>query len=182
MVKKCILVLTGSPRIGGNSDLLAEAFVKGATGAGHEVIRCDAGRKNILGCKACDTCFSKGQPCSFDDDFNGIAALMEKADSIVFVTPLYWFTFSAQLKAAIDKMYSFIIGEKALTIKESMLLVCGGEDDEAIFDGIIDTYKQIASYQNWTDRGQLLVPGVLNKGDILATKYLAAAEKMGHNV
>jgi multimeric flavodoxin WrbA len=156
--------------------------MKGATEAGHEVIQCDAGRKNIMGCKACDTCYSKGKPCSFDDDFNSIAPLMEKADIIVFVTPLYWFTFPAQLKAAIDKMYSFIIGGKELKIKESMLLVCGEDADESVFNGIVNTYKRISCYQKWTDRGHLVVPGVLNKGDILSTEYLVIAEKMGHTI
>lgn len=181
-MKKNIVVLTGSPRTGGNSDLLAEAFMKGASEAGHEVVKCEAGKKNIIGCKACDTCYSKGKPCTFDDDFNRIAPLIEKADMIVFVTPLYWFTFPAQLKAAIDKTYSFIIGGKELKIKESMLLVCGEDDDESAFDGIISTYKRIAYYQKWTDRGQLIVPGLLNKGDILSTKYLAVAEKMGNDI
>ena len=180
-MKKSILVLTGSPRVGGNSDLLADAFIEGAANAGHDVIKCAVGKKNIMGCKACDTCYSKGKPCSFDDDFNSIAPLMEKADVIVFITPLYWFTFSTQLKAAIDKMYSFIIGRKELKIKESLLLVCGEDDDESAFDDIISTYKRIANYQKWTDRGQLIVPDVLNKGDILSTKYLILAEKMGHN-
>lgn len=181
-MKKNILVLTGSPRVGGNSDVLADAFIKGATKAGHEVVKCEAGKKNIMGCKACNACYSKGKPCLFDDDFNSIAPLMEKTDVIVFVTPLYWSTFSAQLKAAIDKMYSFIIGGKELKIKESMLLVCGEADDESQFNGIISTYKLIADYQKWTDRGNLIVPGVSNKGDILSTKYLALAEKMGYDI
>lgn len=181
-MKKNILVLTGSPRIGGNSDLLADAFIKGANKAGHEVVKCEVGKKNIMGCKACDTCYSKGKPCSFDDDFNSIAPHIEKADAIIFITPLYAFSFPTQLKAVIDKHYSFIIGEKKLNIKESMLLVCGGDDDESVFDGIISTYKQIAYYQKWTDRGRLIVPGVLNKGDILSTKYLALAEELGNNI
>lgn len=181
-MKKNILILTGSPRVGGNSDLLADAFIKGATKAGHDVIKCEVGNKNIMGCKACDTCYSKGKPCSFDDDFNSIAPLMEKADVIVFTTPLYWFTFPTQLKAVIDKMYSFIIGGKELKIKESMLLVCGEDNDESVFDGIVTTYKMIAQYQKWTDRGNLIVPGVLNKGDILSTKYLVLAENMGQNI
>ena len=181
-MQKSILVLTGSPRVGGNSDLLAKAFIKGATEAGHEVVQCEAGKKNIMGCKACDTCYSKGKPCSFDDDFNHIAPLMEKADAIVFVTPLYWCTFPAQLKAAIDKMYSFIIGGKQLKIKESMLLVCGEEKDEIVYSGIISTYEQIACYQKWTDKGHLIVPGVLNKGDVLSTNYLAVAEQLGHDI
>lgn len=181
-MKKNILVLTGSPRTGGNSDLLADAFIKGATRAGHDVVKCKAGNKNIMGCKACDTCFSNGKPCSFDDDFNSIAFLIERADVIIFTTPLYGFTFSTQLKAVIDRMYSFIIGKKELKIKESMLLVCGGANDESKFDGIISTYRMIAQYQKWTDRGNLIVPGVLNKGDIAATNYLILAEEMGNAI
>lgn len=181
-MKKNILVLTGSPRVGGNSDLLADAFIKGAIETGHEVVKCNVGRKNIMGCKACDTCYSKGKPCTFDDDFNDIAPLIEKADVIVFSTPLYWFTFPTQVKAVIDKTYSFIIGKKEIKTKESILLVCGEENDESVFDGIVSTYKHIVNYQKWTDRGHLIVPGVLNKGDVLSTNYLALAEKMSHAI
>jgi hypothetical protein len=63
-----------------------------------------------------------------------------------------------------------------------MFMVCGEADVEAAFDGIIGTYKMIADYQKWTDRGHLIVPGVYNKGDILTTKYLALAEEMGQNI
>lgn len=77
-------------------------------------------------------------------------------------------------------MYAFIIGGKKLKIKESMLLVCGEEADEAVFDGIIGSYKRIANYQQWTDKGHLIVPGVLNREDVLSTRYLALAEKMGY--
>ncbi len=179
---KNILVLTGSPRVSGNSDLLADAFIKGAEQAGHDVINCAVGRKNIMGCTGCDTCYSKGMPCSFDDDFNDIAPLFEKAEMIVFVTPLCWFTFSTQLKAAIDKIRSFYIGKKELKIKESMLMVCGATRDDTHYEGIISSYKSITRYLNWTDRGHLIVPGVLKKGDILSTDYLALAERMGHNI
>jgi multimeric flavodoxin WrbA len=181
-MKKNILVLTGSPRVGGNSDLLADAFIKGATKAGHDVIKCEVGNKNILGCKACNTCYSKGKPCSFDDDFNSIALLIEKADTIVFSTPIYSFTFPSQLKAVLDKMYSFLVGRKELKIKESMLLVCGGADDEAKFDGIVNTYRRIAQFVKWADRGTLIVPGVLNRKDVSSTRYLSLAEEMGHTI
>jgi multimeric flavodoxin WrbA len=181
-VKKNVLVLTGSPRTGGNSDLLATAFIKGATQAGHDVVECQVGQKNIMGCKACDTCYSTGKPCTFDAEFNSIAPLLEKAEAIVFITPLYWFTFPTQIKAVIDKMYAFIIGGKKLKINESMLLVCGEATEEAYFDSIVNTYRMIAGFQKWTDRGQLIVPGVLNKGDVLSTNYLDLAEKMGHNI
>ena len=181
-MKKNILVLTGSARVGGNSDLLADAFIKGATQAGHEVVKYEVGNKNIKGCTACNTCFSKGTPCSFQDDFNNIAPYIEKADMLVFATPLYWYNFPSQLKAVIDKLYSFFIGKKKLNIKESALLVCGEEKNESAFDAIISTYKLIHSYLKWADRGQLVVPGVFKKGDILSTDYLVRAEKMGSNI
>ena len=120
---KNILILTGSPRVGGNSDLMADAFQKGAESAGHKVVRYEAGRNAILPCRACEACFSNGKACVWDDRFsNELAPLIEEADVIVLATPLYWFTFPAQLKAAIDKMYSFIIGERNIAGKEAFLL------------------------------------------------------------
>ena len=110
-MKKKILVLTGSPRNGGNSDLMADAFIKGARAAGHEVVKVKTDEKNVRGCKACCACYSKGAACVIDDDFNEIAPHLENADVIAMVTPVYWYTFSAQLKAVIDRMYALCVGE-----------------------------------------------------------------------
>lgn len=181
-MKKNILVLTGSARVGGNSDLMADAFIKGAITAGHEVVKCEAGRKTIKGCIACDKCFSNGTACIFNDDFNEIATYIEKADMIVFATPMYWYTFPSQLKGVIDKLYSFIVGEKKLNVTDCMLLVCGEDADVSNFDGIIRTYQIFTSYLKWADKGQLIIPGVFNKGDILSTDYLVRAEEMGNNI
>lgn len=178
-MSKKILVLTGSPRKGGNSDLLADAFIQGAARSGHIVERFDAGRKKIMGCKACNTCFKKGNACSFDDDFNSLASLLEKADAVVFVTPLYWFTFTAQLKAAIDKMYSFTLVQRPLPIKECMLLACAETENEAEFNGLITSYQHIAAYQEWQDKGFLIATKVSEIGDILQTDALAKAERLG---
>lgn len=110
-MSKRILILTGSPRKGGNSDLMADAFAKGASEPGNIVVRFDTAHKHIQGCRACDNCFSKGKACVFNDDFNELASLMAESDAIVFCTPLYWYSFPTQMKAAIDKFYSFCIGK-----------------------------------------------------------------------
>ena len=65
---KNILIVTGSPRVGGNSDILAEAFAKGAMEAGHSVKTFAAGRADIKPCKVCDACKAAGK-CIFEDDF-----------------------------------------------------------------------------------------------------------------
>ncbi len=182
--KKNILVLTGSPRRNGNSDRMADAFIKGALSVGHEVTKFETAKKEIGGCKACKTCWSKGKPCSFRDDFDELAPLLEAADVIVFSTPLYWFGFTAQIKSAIDRMYAYIgkSCKRPLKIKESLLLVCGADDEMKIFDGIIATYKEIAHYMKWEDKGVLAVPKVNEKGDIGATDALVKAEGYGKSL
>jgi len=181
-MSKNILVLTGSPRKGGNTDKLADAFITGAQQAGHTTVKFTTADKNIKGCIDCQTCFSKGSACSIPDDFAKLAPLLEQADMIVFGTPLYWFTFSAQLKAAIDKIYSFIIGKRPLRIKECVLLVCGGGTDLHTYDGIVKSYQLIADFLKWKDSGVIIVPGLHDKDEILKTDGLQRAETLGKNI
>ena len=179
---KNVLVLTGSPRKGGNSELLADAFIAGAQGLGHKLTKYRAGSKKILGCMACNKCYSKGVACVFNDDFNELAPLMEQADTIVLATPLYWFTFPSQIKAAIDKLYALLIGEREIRIKESILLVSAAADDMSDFDGIVKSFELINRYMQWENAGTLLVPNVNEVGDVKTTDYLKQAEELGGSI
>jgi multimeric flavodoxin WrbA len=181
-MSKNILVLTGSSRKGGNSGRLADAFIAGARQAGHTIVKYTTADKKIKGCLQCMKCFSKGEACSVPDDFNALAPHVEQADVIVFATPLYWFSFPAQLKAALDKFFSFLIGKRTLKIKECALLVCGGDTDESKFEGIIRSYQLIAGHMKWKDTGTIIVPGVFAKDDILRTDGLKRAEALGTNI
>ena len=183
-MQKEILVLTGSPRKNGNSDMLADAFIRGAEAAGHRTARFDAGRKKIRGCTACKACWTKDTACSYKDDFSGLEPLLEKADVLVFSSPLYWFGISAQLKAAVDRLYAYL-SEKALRplkIRESVFMICGADEGEEIFAGAVETYKGIAQYMKWRDRGILLVPNVQDKGEIEKTGALKEAEDLGKSI
>ncbi len=183
-MSKNILVITGSPRKNGNTNLLADAFIKGAAAKGHQVTRFNAANRTINGCRACDTCWSKGHACSFPDGFTELETLLEKADAIAFATPLYWFGMSAQIKAAIDRMYAYDMPQRkvSLKIKESILLVCAAGVDMKIFDGVIGTYRGIVDYLSWKDSGILTVPGVQNRGDVLKTDALHKAEQLGNSL
>lgn len=181
-MKKNILVLTGSPRKGGNTDLLVEAFKEGALEAGHEVTRFDTAGSGIKGCIACNTCFSTGQACTIDENFNVLAPFIEAADVLVLAAPLYWFTFPAQIKAAIDKLYAFLVGKRKLKIKECVLLACAGDNKIQSFDGLIRSYALIAEYSKWTDKGRITVPGVYEKGDIKRTNALEKARQLAMNL
>ncbi|MDR2738381.1 MAG: flavodoxin family protein [Treponema sp.] len=179
---KNIVVITGSSRRGGNSELMARAFIEGAQQTGHNVFLFETLNKKLSCCIACDNCFSKGQACSMSDDFNELAPILENADTIVFCTPLYWFTFPAKIKIVIDKLYSFIIGRRELKINESALMVCAETNKTEDFEGIIKTYELILDYKKWRNAGILTVPNVYNIGDIKKTDGLIKAKEMGINI
>ena len=89
--KMKILVITGSPRKNGNSNTLAEHFIKGAQEAGHEVVRFDAAFKEVHPCIGCNRCGMNG-PCVFKDDFEFVRKHIVDADLVAFATPMYYFT------------------------------------------------------------------------------------------
>ena len=181
---KHILVVVGSPRKGGNSDLLADAFTRGALAVGHDVARFDAATDRVDGCTACDGCWSGGKACIVDDGFDRLAPMLEKADALVLCSPLYWYSFSSQLKSAVDKLYAYMRPNcpQKLKMKEAALLMCAEDTEEAAFTGPIGTYESILSYLEWTDRGRVLVTGVGPKGAIAKTDALAKAEALGRQM
>lgn len=178
-MSKNIVVITGSPRKGGNSDTLAQSFIKQAEKMGLHVQKFEAAFHRIQPCKACETCWSKNVPCSFEDDFNHVLAKqLEQADAIVFVTPMYWYSFSSQLKLAMDKLYAYTRPQcpNPLKIKESALIVCGTNPSQEAFRGIVQSYEGICSYIGWQNRGSLVFPGLQKKG---AVKTIQFEESIG---
>lgn len=168
-MSKNIVVITGSPRKAGNSFAMTEAFVNTAKAKGHTVTRFDAAFMQIGGCRACQTCFKTGKACSFDDDFNSIAPVIEKADVVVFTMPVYWYSIPAQIKGVIDRIFSLVIGGKDLSGKECALITCCEEDDMSVMDGVRMPIERSAELLKWKMVGEVLVPGVLNIGDINKT-------------
>ena len=165
-MSKKIVVITGSPRKKGNSFVMTEAFIKAAEEKGHMVKRFDAAMMNVSGCHACETCFKTGKACSFDDDFNVIAPAIQEADAIVFSMPVYWYTIPSQIKAVIDKLFSFYHAEVDLSGKEYAIITCCEEDDKSVMDGIRIPIERSAALLKWKMVGAVMVPAVVNVGDI----------------
>ncbi len=179
--KKNILILTGSAREGGNSDLLAEAFAGGAREAGHEVEIFACGRAEIRSCLGCGKCWSAGAPCVQKDDFEQLWPLLEKADMLVFCSPLYWYNVSGHLKCAVDRLFPYSQKRKPrdLRIREAMLLMCGESWFEKSFAGAAEAYRQMIGYKGWKDRGRLFATRVFEKGEIRGSSVLEKAREMG---
>ena len=101
-MSKRILVLSTSPRIGGNSETLADVFIKGAEEAGHETKKICLYDKKIEFCKGCLGCQTTGK-CILRDDAERIIAQMKAMDVLVFATPIYFYEMSGQMKTLLDR-------------------------------------------------------------------------------
>lgn len=174
-MEKKILVLTGSPRRRGNSFAMTDAFIQAAEAKGHTVKRFDTAFMQIAGCRACEACFKTGKACSFDDDFNIIAPEIESADAIIFTMPVYWYTMPAQIKAVIDRIFSFCVAGRDIAGKECALITCCEENDVHVMDGVLVPYQRSIALLKWNSVGEILIPGVYAAGDIAKTDGCAQA-------
>lgn len=101
-MSKKVLVIAGSPRKDGNSDILCQQFARGAKEAGHAVEIVYVRYLNIKPCLACYACRA-AKECVLKDDMKGLLEKMVAADVIVLSTPVYFFTMDGQMKVMIDR-------------------------------------------------------------------------------
>ncbi len=138
MAKK-ILIITGSPRANGNSAFLCSQLVKGAESSGALVEVVDATELNhkVAGCLACNGCHPDKLRCVQEDDITDLVADFPNYDTIVFVTPVYFFGFPAQLKIVIDRLYSLLLHESGMIfsplkrIKFAVVATAGSNEEES---------------------------------------------------
>ncbi len=177
--KMKILVITGSPRKNGNSNTLAENFIKGAKEKGHNVVRFDSAFKNVHPCIACNKCGMNGD-CVFNDDFKEVKDNIIDSDMVVFATPMYYFGISTQLKAVIDRFYS--INGKIHTPKKSALIMTYADTSDKEAEPIIKHYETLLNYLGWQDVGQIIASGVWTEGSVNNTDYPKQAFDLGKSI
>ena len=175
-----ILILTGSSRKGGNTDILTEAFAEGASQK-HDVEIISIRDVNINPCIGCNACFKDANhTCMQKDDMQDIYSKMAKTDMLVIASPVYFYGVSAQLKAIIDRLHNPI--RDTFHIKKMALLLVGAATLPELFDSIITQYRLCLNFFNIEDAGQVLVRGVKDKGDISKTDSLREAFELGANI
>ena len=175
-----ILILSGSPRKGGNTDLLVEAFVKGALQKHHVEVMSVRDHK-ISPCMGCNACLvSKENTCAQKDDMTIIYEKMAHADMLVIASPVYFYGLSAQLKAVIDRFHNPI--RDTFRIKKMALLLIGAATLPELFDSILAQYQLCLNFFKLEDAGRVLVRGVKDKGDIKNTNALNEAFELGKSI
>ena len=174
-----ILILSGSPRKGGNTELLAEAFAKGAA-AHHHVEMVSVRDYKVNPCLGCNTCFKTNGICAQKDDMTILYEKMSQADMLVIASPVYFYNISAQLKAVIDRFHNPI--RDTFHIKRMALLLVGAATLPELFDAILTEYNLCLKFFNIEDAGKVLVRGVKDKGDIMGTSFLEEAYQLGTSI
>lgn len=174
---KKIVVINGSPRAKGNSDLLCDEFIRGAREVGHQVEKISLRENDVHPCRACYACFKTGA-CVQKDDMTAILQKVSDCDVLVLASPTYFLTMSGQMKVFIDRLLPKWQG---LGGKEAYIIVTGhdgkqglkrnAEDLAMILENLGDHVKQII----WGEH-------VWQKGEVIGTKAMEEAYLAGRNL
>lgn len=177
---KNILIISTSPRRGGNSDTLADAFYKGASEAGHSVEKICLYDKTIGFCRGCLSC-QNTQKCIIDDDASVIVKKMLTADVIVFATPVYYYEMSGQMKTLLDRSNPLYPSDYAF--REIYLLASAAEDAPETADGAERGLKGwISCFERASFVKRIFAGGVNDVGDISGHPAVAEAYEAGKAV
>lgn len=128
-MSKKVLVLSTSLRKGGNSETLADEFVRGAQEVGHEVEKISLIGKSIAFCKGCLACLKAGR-CAISDDAVELAQKMGEADAIAFATPIYYYEMCGQMKTLLDRANALYGTD--YRFRDIYLLSAAAEDEEGV--------------------------------------------------
>ncbi len=172
------MILSGSPRKNGNSDILCDEFMKGAVEAGNEVEKIRVAEKNIGYCRACYAC--KNGPCAIKDDMTEVLQKMIDADVIVLASPVYFYSIDAQFKALIDRTVARWLEVKD---KEFYYIVTAADGEEEAAKTTINCFRGYADCVNGAkEMGIVYGMGVYEKGEVKNTKAMLDAYEMGKSV
>ena len=178
---KKVLILSGSPRKRGNSDILCDEFAKGAIAAGNEVEKIFVAEKKISLCTGCYFCREHGGRCAFNDDMGDILQKIIDCDVLVLSSPVYFYSISAQLKAVIDRT---VARWTEIANKDLYYIVTAAEDDSDTLDTTLACFHGFAKcIDGYEEKGTLYGKGVYEKGAVLARPELVQiAYEMGESV
>ena len=175
-----ILILSGSPRKGGNTDLLVDAFAKGASPR-HYVEVVSVHDYKVNPCIGCNSCFTREDyKCCQKDDMQIVYEKMANAEMLVIASPVYFYGLSAQLKAVIDRFHNPI--RDTFHIHKMALLLVGAASLSELFDSILAQYELCLKFFKLEDMGRILVRGAKDKGDVENGDALKQTYELGQRI
>ena len=179
-MNKKVLVISASPRKGGNSDILSDQFVNGAREAGHIVEKISLREKEVNYCKGCYACMKTKGRCAIKDDMAEILDKIVTADVLVLATPVYFYCMNAQLKTVIDRT---VAKYTEITNKDAYLIATAAEEEMKAMEGTITSFRSFLDcLDNVREAGLILGMGVHNVSDVIGKPVMNTAYESGKNV
>lgn len=175
---KKVLIISASPRKGGNSDILCDQFMRGAQEAGHPTEKIFLRDYKINFCMACYGC-QKTKKCIQKDDGNEILDKMVQADVIVFSTPVYFYAMNGQLKTLIDRTLPRFSELKG---KAYLIATCADPGMDAVEGTISDFRNFLRMTPELKESDTILGLNAWSKGDIIENPAIAQAYEAGKNI
>lgn len=179
-MNKKVLIISASPRKGGNSDTLCDEFMRGALEAGHIAEKIRLRDKRINACTGCGSCYNSMKPCPQKDDAPEIIQKMIDADVIVMATPVYFYTMNSLMKTLIDRCCARYT---EMNHKEFYFIATMAEDDketmERTFEGLRGFTMCLEDAQ---EKGTIYGTGVWQSGEINNTPLPEEACQMGRKI
>jgi multimeric flavodoxin WrbA len=176
-MSKKILVLSASPRKGGNSDLLCDQFMIGAEKAGNPTEKIFLRDKKINYCTGCGTCYNMGTSCPQEDDMAEVLEKMIVADVIVMATPVYFYTMNGQMKTLIDRTCSRYT---EICDKDFYFIVTAADDSKQAMERTLEGFRGFTScLEGAKEKGIIYGTGAWQIGDIIGHPAINQAYEMG---
>lgn len=177
---KSVLILSSSPRRGGNSDTLCDAFAHGAREAGNEVEKIFLGDQDIHFCRGCGVC-NKTHKCVQEDDMAAILDRMVRADVLVFASPVYFYTVCGQMKTLIDRT---VPRYTEIAHKDVYYIVTAADTRRDNMERAVSCFRgfTLDCLPDAREKGTIYGTGVWQKGEIESSPALAEAYEMGKKV
>ena len=179
-MSKKVLILSGSPRKGGNSDLLCDEFMRGAMESDNDVTKIRVAEKKIGYCSACYYCRDHGGVCAKKDDMPEILQKIIDSDVIVLASPVYFYSIDAQLKTLIDRT---VARWTEVRDKEFYYIVTCADEERESQERTIECFRGYADcVEGAKEMGVIYGIGVYQPGEVKDTPAFKEAYEMGKSI
>lgn len=180
-----VLGVYGSPRKGGNTDLLLDQFLKGARHGGHRIRKVYVRELNISPCLACDECETTGK-CIISDDMDSVYEALIDAECLVLASPIYFYNVTAQVKTLIDRCQALWYRWKVFnnrSCRSAFFISVAGTKGKGMFEGAILTVNCFFNAIGFRLKNYWCYSGFDTKGEIekhpeVLSKIYSAGESL----
>jgi multimeric flavodoxin WrbA len=160
---KQVLGIVGSPRRGGNTEILVDEALRGAEEAGAQVEKVILSKLDIGPCRGCDACKKAGK-CTQQDDMHTLLEQMEHSQTWVLGTPVYWWGATAQFKAFLDRWYG--VQDRTMFAGRRTILIIPLEDAKGTARHTVGMFKDVLNYLKMEHFATIVASGVFDRGAV----------------